>query len=100
MRTYNELTPMQKQEAQSQALTNLLNDVASGAIRFDDVTNQDNLQAKIDEAISEAESMQTPWFVGEILMESVGDFLRGMAQTVAKGALYPTPSELIIRLSS
>lgn len=98
MRVWNDLNEDEQTRAVNKALDNLLNDVVEGAIRFNDKLNQDTLQASIDTAIEAANGNQTPWFAGEYVYEAVGDELRGMAQCDAVDALYPSPSESVIRV--
>ena len=92
MKTYDELTEAERKKAVEFFLDSLLYEICEGAIRFNDKPNGDNLQSRIDRACQEAESMQTPWFVGECVMERCGEELRGMALRSAKDSLYSARS--------
>ena len=98
MRTFSQLSKEEQSKAEVQALNEVLRHVTEGAIRFNDALNHDDLQARIDSAWEKAESMQTPWFANEYIMDTCGDDPRSMAQADAEDALYPDPSENIIRL--
>ena len=98
MRTYDELTANEQQTARDKALNELLQHVTEGAIRFSDKLNHDNLQARIDLAWEKAESMQTPWFAHEYIMDTCAEDLTSMAICDARDALYPDPSERIINI--
>ncbi|MCP4527483.1 MAG: hypothetical protein GY833_16440 [Aestuariibacter sp.] len=96
MKTYNELNSEQKERALNQAIESLVNAIAEGTIRFDDKINGDNLQHKINKAINKADKMQTPWFAGELIMETCADEITGMAQCDAEDALYSEPHEQVM----
>jgi len=112
MRTYEELTPDEQEQAARQCTDELLTDITQG-LRWNDELNQNDMQAAIDRAGEKAEGMRTPWFWGEYIMdepyswdvgdgtmmsETVGDALRSMGQCEAEDALYPDKTERIIRL--
>jgi len=90
MKAYNQLTEKEQAAARKYFFGKLLADVANGMIQFSDTLNENDLQAKIDRRIAEAESMQTPWFAGEYIMsdEDVAQELIGMASCNAEDALY------------
>ena len=88
MKKYEELTTEQQEKARNKALTNLLETILDGGIRFDDDSNQNDLQARIDRACEKAEKMRTPWFAHEHIMDTCGDELEGMAQRDAEDSLY------------
>jgi len=98
MRTFTQLSHNEREKALVIALTILLGAVLEGAVRFSDDANDDDLQARIDEACVEADEMRTPWFAGEIVMDVAGDELKGMALCDAQDALYPEPGQQIIHL--
>jgi hypothetical protein len=110
---WNDLTPEQQQAAVDKVLVQDLEAVVSGAVRFNDELNGDNLQATIDEALQEAEANRTPWFAHEYVMEArfkpmdghiteddglwpVREYLEGMARCTAEDALYSEDNEYII----
>ena len=66
----------------------------------DDKKNKNDLQARIDKALAEADRMQTPWFAGEYIMddEFVKQELLSMARADAEDAWYPDKTEAVIRL--
>lgn len=98
MKTYDQLTLAEQRQAEAQALDSLLQAIIEGAIRFNDKANDDDLQARIDKAGKQADEMRTPWFVGEYIMDTCRPELEGMAQVDAQDALYPDPTEHVIRL--
>ena len=97
MRTYQELTEDEKKRAREKALEELLEAITEG-IRFDDVANGDNLQARIDAAGEKSEAMQTPWFWTSYILDTCKEDLESMALADAEEALYPDSGERIIRL--
>ena len=98
MRTYEQLTPAEQDEAVNIAASELLEGILEGAIRFNDALNADDLQARIDTACARAEEMRTPWFAHEYIMDTCRDEIMGMAQCDAEDALYPEPGERMIHL--
>ena len=96
MKTYNELTERERQLARRKTTEQLLEAILSGALRFSDKDNGDDLQARIDAACAEAERMQTPWFAHEYIMETCGQEIRGMAECDAEDALYSQTGERVI----
>ena len=96
MRTYNELTEDQQGEAQEVCLINLLQAVVDGNIRFDDESNQDYLQARIEAAVEKSVDNQTPWFAWEYILDACEDDLRSIALADAEDSLYSGPDEHVI----
>lgn len=96
MKTYNELTPKQQENARINALEKMLKAILEGAIRFDDDLNQDNLQAKIDAAFEKSEAARTPWFAHEYIMDTCREELEGMAQCEAEDSLYAEENEFVV----
>jgi hypothetical protein len=103
MKKWDELTEAQRENAIAHELTQLLTDVIEG-VRFNDEANGDTLQAAIDAAGEAADAMQTPWFVGEFILdaeyttregkqESVRTALESMARAAAEDAIYLEPGE-------
>jgi hypothetical protein len=97
MKKFNELTPEQQAKAEEKALNQLLEDICNQRIRFNDELNEDDLQARIDEAGRKAEAMHTPWFWSEYIMETCAEDLKGMARCTAEDALYAEPGERVIK---
>jgi hypothetical protein len=102
MKKYTDLTAEQQAEAVHDALSNVLEDVVSGALCFADELNGDDVQQRIDAALKEADRLQTPWFAGEVVMEdsSVAAVLRGLAQADAEDedTYYLEAGERVVRL--
>jgi hypothetical protein len=106
MRTYEQLTEAEQEEAKNIALVTLLEAILEGGLRFadmiragrDDKANENDLQARIDKAWAEADRMQTPWFAHEYILDTCREDLEGMASCDAEDALYPDRTEYIIRL--
>jgi len=110
MKTWDELTDEQQDEAVDKEATYLLTMVCQGALRFDDELNNDDLQASIEGAAAEMEHMRTPWFLSETLWHEttyhpvkgqpetkrVKDQLLGMARCTCEDALYSEPDEYVI----
>jgi hypothetical protein len=97
MKTFQELTKDQQTKAVSRQLTLLLGAVLEG-VRFNDELNGDDLQSRIDAAINKAETMHTPWFAHEYLMDDVivKEALEGIVQCQAEDALYSEPGEYVV----
>ena len=95
MKSYTELDEGQQKRAVERCLRNLLDDVLAG-LRFSDELNRNDVQARIDKAIGEAESMRTPWFAGEYVMDAVGEELESIARAEAENALYSETSDYVI----
>ena len=93
MKTYNELSVEGQRKAVDYWLTALLTEVLEGSTRFNDRANGDGLQSRIDNACTKAESMRTPWFAGEYVMDSCREDLTEMAMVDAAAALYSTPED-------
>lgn len=113
MKTWDELTEDQRRQAIDKIVAQDLEDIVTGAIRFDDKLNGDNLQAAIDEALAESEANQTPWFAHEFVLEArywpgeghaveddglwpVSELLKSLAIPVCEDALYSEERELVI----
>ena len=79
------LTP--EQQAVNKEVEFLLEALILGAFRFDDTLNHDDLQARIDAAIAEAERMQTPWFAHEYIMDTCAEEITAMAQANAESSI-------------
>lgn len=95
MKTFDDLTEGLREWAKQKCLDELLGLVASGVVVFDDAANHDDVQARIDRAIAEAERLSAPWFACEIILDDpvVADVLRGIAQCDAEDAIYLEPGE-------
>lgn len=96
MKTFQQLTVNQQDLAVSKCLNELLAAVLEGAIHFDNATNQDDLQRRIDTAIAQANKMHTPWFAHEYVLDTCREELEGLARCRAEDALYPEADEYVI----
>ena len=98
MKTFDKLTSEEQARAVDKAANRLLQSICEGAMRFNDKLNGDDMQARIDRAGAEAERLQTPWFLGEIIMEDkvLAGNIRGMAQCDAEDSLYSAPDEWVV----
>ena len=97
MKTFQHLTDKQQEGARNHELTELLRATIEGGIRFDDRKNGDNLQARIDKAVAQAEAMRTPWFAHEYILDTCREDLEGIAVVQAQDALYREPDEYVSR---
>lgn len=97
MRTFDQLNGDEQEAAIDKVTEELVQAVCEG-LRFNDDLNGNDLQARIDAAIAEAETMQTPWFAGEYVIDAAEEDLRSMARADAEHALYPAQDERVIRL--
>jgi len=99
MKTYEQLSPEQREIATNNQITKILESILEGSLRFDDDVNGDTLQADIDAAIQEVEDCQTPWFAGECILENeeTAKILREMAYSQAQNCIYAEPHESIER---
>ena len=95
MRRYNELTEEEQAKAKVVCANRFLEAIIGG-VRFNDEANDDDLQKRIDAAIAKAERLQTPWFAGEMIMETCGDEINDMASSNAEDAFYPDTDDLVI----
>jgi len=98
VRTYEQLAPDEQQRAVSLCADSLLATIVEGLVRFNAALNEDDLQARIDQALADSDRNQTPWFAGEYVMDAAGVEIRGMAQCEAEDALYAGPGERVISL--
>lgn len=96
MKRYEGLTEEQQKKALKVCTERLLAAICEGTIRFNDELNGDDLQARIEEAWADMERLQTPWFIGERIMETCRDEIEGMAQYDAEEALYAETEERVI----
>lgn len=96
MKTYSELSADQQKRALEKCIEELLNAICDGAMRFNDELNQDDLQARIDKAITKANAMHTPWFASSYIMDLCREDIEGMALTDAEDAIYAEKNERII----
>lgn len=95
MKTFEQLDSTQQEKAIQKCTVRLLEAILEGGIRFNDQLNQDDLQARIDRAMAQAEKMKTPWFASEYVMETCKDEIEGMARCDAEDALYSEGENVI-----
>jgi hypothetical protein len=96
VKTWTDLNEEQRAKAINREIENLLTEILEG-LRFNDALNRDDLQARIDKAIAEANRQRTPWFAGECILETCREEIEGMARCTAEDALYPEAGEYTIR---
>lgn len=96
-KTFSQLTPDQQKKAIDKCLTQLLTDILENGMRFNDQLNHDDLQARIDAAIAQAERLHTPWFAAECILETCREDLEAMARPEAEDAIYPESHERCIQ---
>lgn len=77
-------------------MEDLITSICDGAITFDDTANGDNLQARINKAWAKAETMRTPWFIHEYIMDTCRDDIEDIARCTAQSALYTEENEHVI----
>ena len=101
MKTFDDLSEKEQEKAINYCLKELLDDLVSGSIRFNDEVNQDTLQADIDKAAEKATKNQVPWFIGEYILEnnSTKKCLYGIATCSAQDAMYSERNEYVIPIS-
>lgn len=97
VKTWDDLTEDQQQKATEKVINDLVEDVVTGAIRFDDTANGDSLQQSIDNAIQEAQDNQTPWFAQELVWKA--RYFPGDGHIVEDDGLWPV-SELLQSLAT
>lgn len=95
MKKWDELTPEQQQNAVEHERQMVLQAVCEGVELF----TAPEVKARIKKAAKKAEQMQTPWFVGEYIMEEIAGEIEAVAQHEAKRALYAEGDEYVIYLS-
>lgn len=98
MKTFAQLTEKEKLKARQYHMSRLYSAIAEGALRFDDLKNNDDLQARIDSALAGAEKNHTPWFAHEYLAEDpvIRSAVEGMAECDAEDSLYSEPGDLSV----
>ena len=98
MKTWNQLEMHEKDAAVAKATDRLVEGVIEGAITFqDDSSKNEVLQRDIDAAIHKVNSLRTPWFAAEAIMEKCKARLGAIGQEIAVQAFYPEPCEDVIR---
>lgn len=96
MKSFTDLTTEQQDKAVQYCLNLLLSDIVEGGVRFDDTLNNDDLQARIDAAVHKADTMQTPWFYAEYIMDAAKEELTEVAAASAALAMYAESDEFVI----
>jgi hypothetical protein len=81
--TYDDLTPEQQAKARALARTQLLETYSQG-----DIPAEPTIAAAVEEAWRRADSMRTPWFFTEYLVELAGDLIQAQAEDLAKATTY------------
>jgi hypothetical protein len=96
MKKFTDLTQDQQEKAIAQCTTDLLKAICEGAIRFNDQSNNNDLQARIDKAIEIAEQKRTPWFSSDYIFKTCKEEIDAMARADAENAIYMEADEKAI----
>ncbi len=93
MKLFNELTNEQKKAAEEKELITIIREVAEGTIIFNG-----KLGDEINNAVMQAEKMQTPWFAHEYIMRNAycRDSLQKLAKRIAAKSMYAESGEYVI----
>ena len=83
MKTYLQLTAFQQERAQAAALNALLTDITQGA-----GTCEGDLSERIHQAQAKADTMRTPWFAAEYILDTCRSDLEQIADSSAQSAIY------------
>jgi len=96
MKRYPELTEGQRTAANDKCMSETLQAAVELGAQF----FPDELQAAAEEAGRKAETMQTPWFIHEYLLDvpEIKEYLESDAQDMAERAFYPEPGEFSVCL--
>ena len=111
MKTYDQLTAEQQEMAIIHATNLILTDILENKVQFN-LLEEDDLQERIDQAITKADRMETPyrmetpWFAHKYIMETCKKYIMetckkeivSMAQSLAEDILYPNTTEFISTL--
>ena len=86
MKTYKELSEEQRTKARLYFRSMMLRAICEGTAFFED----EKLQTRIDRAVAKAESLQTPWFAHEYVLEDkyIVQRLDAMATLEAEESIY------------
>jgi hypothetical protein len=92
VKQFSDLTPKQQANAVAQEKTQFLRRLCEGEAEF-----SGELGDRVDLAKEEAERMQTPWFLGEIIMEDpmLADVVQAEAEEYARKSLYREDGEIV-----
>lgn len=88
MKTFNQLEDGQKAKAVAESLRRILIAITSGGLRFNDVANGNDLQARIDSVLEEAESPGFSGDVNTLLLLKCQKELAAIARLAARDAVY------------
>jgi len=92
IRTYEELTNEEKQEA----LTHEIGEILTMCAELDSEDVPSTLRQAVVEAWEEIERFKTPWFFGETLYERAEVNIRELAQRSVEQAIYPATHQPVI----
>jgi hypothetical protein len=93
LKKFCELTPHQRERAVEEALRRILLAVTDGGLRFNDLANANDLQARIDAARVRSEQHEQD-FTTAVLLTCSGE-LGALARMSARDAIY-TEGETVI----
>lgn len=86
MKRYNQLNDEQKLRAVEESLRRVLHAIMCGGLRFNDVSNGNDLQARIDLSLADAGEDLERW--KHLILLHCGRELRSIARMSAKDAVY------------
>ena len=94
MKTFDQLTLDQRIKAIKEETDSFLGAIIEGVIQFEP---GEDLQARIDKAWKEMEGQQTPWFIGERIMETCRVEIELLARASAESAMYLESGEHVAK---
>ena len=98
MRGYSDLTSEEQRKAFIMALQDVLEQMCTGELMFDDTRSKGDVQARIDAALVKAEELETPWFGPELIFEAVKEEASEIAKGWAEESIYMDLGERAVYL--
>lgn len=97
MKQFSQLSPLQQEGAVQIVLKRLLEAITERGLRFNDASNGNRLQERIEGARRAAERMQAPQLWAGLILETCGEDLRELARESASTAVF-VENETIIAM--
>lgn len=100
MRNFSQLSQEEKESAKEKVLIDLVSDLCEGFM-FDFLGP---FADKIEAAYNESERLQTPWFMGEMVIEAIErhklmkKVVEEYIQDIVEESFYPERNDCVIRL--